>query len=46
MKKLLILAAACAAVLASLVPSATAVTGNYQDDFVHDNVGQIGRAHV
>ena len=41
MKKLLILAAACAAVLASLVPSATAVTGNYQDDFAHDYVGLL-----
>lgn len=41
MKKLLILAAACAAVLASLVPSATAVTGNYQKDFVHDYVGLL-----
>lgn len=41
MKKLLILAAASAAVLASLVPSATAVTGNYQDDFVHDYVGLL-----
>ena len=41
MKKLLILAAACAAVLASLVPSATAITGNYQKDFVHDYVGLL-----
>lgn len=41
MKKLLILAAASAAVLASLVPSATAITGNYQDDFVHDYVGLL-----
>jgi len=41
MKKLLILAAACAAVLASLVPSATAVTGNYEQDFVHDYVGLL-----
>jgi len=40
-KKLLILAAACAAVLASLVPSATAITGNYQKDFVHDYVGLL-----
>ena len=41
MKKLLILAAACAAVLTSLVPSATAITGNYQKDFVHDYVGLL-----
>ena len=41
MKKLLILAAACAAALASLVPSATAITGNYQKDFVHDYVGLL-----
>jgi hypothetical protein len=41
MKKLLTLAAACAAVLALLVPSATAITGNYQKDFVHDYVGLV-----
>jgi Trypsin len=41
MKKLLTLAAACAAVLALLVPSASAITGNYQDDFVHDYVGLL-----
>ena len=41
MKKLLILAAACAAVLASLVPSASAITGNYEKDFVHDYVGLL-----
>jgi hypothetical protein len=41
MKKLLILAAACAAVLTSLVPSATAITGNYHKDFVHDYVGLL-----
>ena len=41
MKKLLILAAACAAMLASLVPSATAITGNYQKDLVHDYVGLL-----
>ena len=46
MKKLLILPAACAAVLASLVPSATAVTGNYQDDFVHDYVGLLVFYHI
>ena len=41
MKKLLTLAAACAAVLALVVPSATAITGNYQKDFVHDYVGLL-----
>jgi hypothetical protein len=41
MKKLLILAAACAAVLASLVPSASAITGNYEKDFIHDYVGLL-----
>ena len=41
MKKLLILAAACAAVLTSLVPSATAITGNYEKDFVNDAVGLV-----
>jgi Trypsin len=40
-KKLLSLAAACAAVLSLLVPSATAITGNYQKDFVHDYVGLV-----
>ena len=41
MKRLLILAAACAAVVATLVPSASAITGNYQKDFVHDYVGLL-----
>ena len=41
MKKLLTLAAACAAVLALVVQSATAITGNYQKDFVHDYVGLL-----
>jgi Trypsin len=40
-RKLSILAAAFAAVLALLVPSATAITGNYQKDFVHDYVGLL-----
>ncbi|HZB42910.1 MAG TPA: trypsin-like serine protease, partial [Ilumatobacter sp.] len=41
MKKLLTVAAACAAVLSLLVPSATAITGNFQKDFVHDYVGLV-----
>ena len=41
MKKVLLLAAAFAAAVLLLVPSATAITGNYEKDFVHDDVGLV-----
>jgi hypothetical protein len=41
MTRYLVLLAALGAALAGLVGSAGAITGNYTDDFVHDNVGLI-----
>jgi hypothetical protein len=41
MKKLLTLVASLAATTAMLVTPAGAITGNYQDDFVHDSVGLL-----
>jgi hypothetical protein len=41
MLKRLALLAALAVALVSFVGSAGAITGNYQDDFVHDNVGLL-----
>ena len=41
MRKYLLLLAALGAAVAALAGSAGAITGNYTDDFVHDNVGLL-----
>ena len=41
MKRYLLLLAALGAAVAALAGSAGAITGNYTDDFVHDNVGLL-----
>ena len=41
MKRYLLLLTALGAALAGFVSSAGAITGNYTDDFVHDNVGLL-----
>jgi hypothetical protein len=41
MKKYLLLLAALGAAVAAFAGSAGAITGNYTDDFVHDNVGLL-----
>jgi hypothetical protein len=41
MKRYLLLLAALGAALAAFAGSAGAITGNYTDDFVHDNVGLL-----
>ena len=41
MLKRFVLLAALAAALVSFAGSAGAITGNYYDDFVHDNVGLV-----
>ena len=41
MKRYLLPLAALGAAIAALAGSAGAITGNYADDFVHDNVGLL-----
>ena len=41
MKRYLLVLAALGAAVAALAGSAGAITGNYTDDFVHDNVGLL-----
>ena len=41
MRKVIVLLAALGAAVAALAGSAGAITGNYTDDFVHDNVGLL-----